>query len=83
MDNWQLSVRVCALAGFFVQGFGGKKSLVVSTVSFLGGKNNFLGIAYMVVGAMCLGLSLLFCVKQRLHGRQPGDTSSLRWPEPR
>ncbi len=70
-------------AEFQVNSFGGKKTLVVSTVSFLGGKNNFLGVAYMVVGALCIGLSLLFLVKQRLHGRQPGDTASLRWPEPR
>ena len=42
--------------------FGGKKSLVLSTVNILGGKNNFLGIAYLVVGSICLIMALLFWV---------------------
>lgn len=45
-----------------VDSFGGKKSFVISTVNVLGGKNNFLGIAYLVVGCICLIMALLFWV---------------------
>ncbi|XP_068154809.1 cell cycle control protein 50A [Drosophila tropicalis] len=42
--------------------FDGTKRMILSTTSVLGGKNPFLGIAYIVVGAVCitLGLALLF-----------------------
>eukprot|EP01043_Picozoa_sp_COSAG02_P013282 COSAG02_NODE_528_length_20698_cov_6.231710_20_plen_225_part_00 len=43
-----------------VSRFGGKKKVVLSTMSWIGGKNSFLGSVYIVVGALCLFLSVLF-----------------------
>ena len=57
---------------FPVHGFGGGKSVVLSTMSFMGGKNPFLGVAYVVVGAVCLALALLFCIKDHLSPRKIG-----------
>ncbi|XP_044480287.1 ALA-interacting subunit 5-like [Mangifera indica] len=41
-------------------GFKGTKSLVLSTTSWIGGKNNFIGLAYITVGAICLLLAIFF-----------------------
>ncbi len=54
---------------FDVTSFGGTKSIVISTVSFLGGKNPFLGTAYIVVGAVCVVLGLVFLVRQMVSPR--------------
>jgi hypothetical protein len=60
-----------------VTGFEGKKAIVVSTLSFLGGKNPFLGIAYIVIGFLCIAMAILFAIKQRFNARKLGDTTFL------
>ncbi|RZR75383.1 hypothetical protein BHM03_00056083, partial [Ensete ventricosum] len=42
--------------------FNGKKKLVLSTSSWLGGKNDFLGIAYVTIGGLCFFLATAFTV---------------------
>lgn len=59
--------------------FGGKKKLVLSTTSWLGGKNDFLGIAYLTVGGLCFFLALAFTVVYLVKPRQLGDPSYLSW----
>jgi len=55
-------ILVSTIAEYPVVSFDGTKRMILSTTSVLGGKNPFLGIAYIVVGAICitLGLALLF-----------------------
>eukprot|EP00245_Coleochaete_scutata_P003746 TRINITY_DN15601_c0_g1_i1.p1 TRINITY_DN15601_c0_g1~~TRINITY_DN15601_c0_g1_i1.p1 ORF type:complete len:358 (+),score=62.04 TRINITY_DN15601_c0_g1_i1:109-1182(+) len=59
--------------------FNGKKKIVLSTASWLGGKNDFLGIAYLTVGCLCLFLSLIFFIVHLNNPRPLGDTSYLSW----
>ena len=47
---------------FPVDIYGGTKSLVISTRTVMGGKNPFLGIAYVAVGGICIVLGTLFTV---------------------
>ncbi|KAF7842885.1 putative ALA-interacting subunit 2 [Senna tora] len=48
--------------------FGGKKKLVLSTSSWLGGKNDFLGFANIFVGSFCILISIIFLL---LHMKNP------------
>jgi len=68
-------------AHFYVNGFEGKKYLVISTTSWFGGANNFLGLTYIIVGSICLVLAVIFLAKQALCPRKLGDTRYLGWKE--
>ena len=45
-----------------VSKFDGTKSFVISTTNEFGGKNYFLAICYIVVGALCFVFALIFLV---------------------
>jgi hypothetical protein len=64
-----------------VKSFDGKKYFVLSTASWAGGKNPFLGIAYIIVGSVCLALSLIFFVLHKVRPRRLGDPRYLRWQQ--
>nr|POE46503.1 putative ala-interacting subunit 2 [Quercus suber] len=53
--------------------FGGKKKLVLSTSSWLGGKNDFPGFAYIFVGSYCIVIAIVFML---LHVKKSRNT---RW----
>jgi hypothetical protein len=66
-------------ANFEVDSFDASKSIVISQAGNLGGKNGSLGVAYIVVGSVCLFLAAVFGLKQVLFPRQLGDTRYLGW----
>ena len=68
-------------SNFNVESFGGNKKLIVSTVSWLGGKNYFLGVAYLVVGIISLLLALAFFAKHIKNPRKLGDSEYLVWSD--
>ena len=66
---------------FEVASFNGNKKLIISTVSWLGGRNYFLGVAYLVVGSISLMLALFFFVKHKMNPRKLGDSQYLVWSD--
>jgi len=64
---------------FPVASFEGTKTIVFSTTSWIGGKNNFLGMTYIVVGGICLLLGLIFLVINIVKPRKLGDQDFLAW----
>ncbi|XP_073281470.1 ALA-interacting subunit 3-like [Primulina huaijiensis] len=59
--------------------FDGKKNLVISTTTWIGGKNDFLGKIYITVGGICLFLATAFILVYLLRPRPLGDPAYLSW----
>ncbi|KAL1999204.1 hypothetical protein VTN02DRAFT_4891 [Thermoascus thermophilus] len=64
---------------FPVTEYGGTKSILISTRTVMGGKNPFMGIAYVVVGGICIVLGALFTVAHLVKPRKLGDHTYLTW----
>ncbi|KAI9893749.1 MAG: hypothetical protein M1814_005965 [Vezdaea aestivalis] len=71
--------RVDIENNFPVDTYGGTKSIVISTRTVMGGKNPFLGIAYVVIGGICVVLGALFTVTHLIKPRKLGDHTYLTW----
>lgn len=59
--------------------YHGTKSIIISTRTVMGGRNPFLGIAYVVVGGICILLGALFTVTHLIKPRKLGDHTYLSW----
>ncbi|OCT45652.1 Meiotically up-regulated protein 89 protein [Cladophialophora carrionii] len=64
---------------FPVTVYDGTKSILISTRSVVGGKNSFLGIAYVAIGGLCIVLGALFTVAHLIRPRKLGDHTYLSW----
>lgn len=54
---------------FPVDVYGGTKSIILSTRTVIGGRNPFLGIAFVVVGGLCILLGGIFTVTHLIKPR--------------
>jgi len=52
-----------------VKVYDGTKSVLISTRTVVGGKNSFLGIAYVVVGGICVVLGVVFTIAHLIKPR--------------
>ncbi|KAF9677038.1 hypothetical protein SADUNF_Sadunf08G0065800 [Salix dunnii] len=73
------TINVTLQNNYNTYSFNGKKKLVLSTTSWIGGRNDFLGIAYLTVGMICLALAIGFTVVYFVKPRRLGDPTFLSW----
>lgn len=59
-----------------VHEFEGRKRIILTTTSWMGGKNPFLGIAYLVVGSICIVLGIVFLIIHIRVGKNPSEMSA-------
>ncbi|KAL9714939.1 alkylphosphocholine resistance protein lem3 [Leucoagaricus gongylophorus] len=64
---------------FPVLSYRGTKSFVISTVSWIGGKNPFLGWAYVASSALFILIAILGTARHLIKPRRLGDMSLLSW----
>jgi len=69
-------VVVSVTSSFPVRSFEGTKTIVLSTVSILGSANNFLAVAYFVVGSVAIFFALVF---GWAHWRHPRSLDAVRY----
>eukprot|EP01071_Lankesteria_metandrocarpae_P009822 Lankesteria_metandrocarpae@DN5252_c0_g1_i2.p1 len=65
----KLPVNVKIQSRYPVSGWGGTKSVVLTQTSWLGGRSQFLGGAYISLGIVCLLFTLTLTVKTRRNPR--------------
>ncbi|MCJ1340340.1 hypothetical protein MMC09_005634 [Bachmanniomyces sp. S44760] len=73
--RYQLDIQM----NFPVTEYGGTKSIVLSTRTVMGGRNPFLGIAYIVVAGICVVLGAIFTITHLIKPRKLGDHTYLTW----
>ncbi|XP_071377943.1 cell cycle control protein 50A-like isoform X2 [Centroberyx affinis] len=60
-----------------VRSFEGRKRMILSTISWMGGKNPFLGIAYITVGSVCFFLGVVLLI---IHHKYDNRNNSADIP---
>ena len=64
---------------FNVTEYSGTKAILISTRTVLGGKNPFMGIAYVVVGGVCVLLGAGFTIAYLVRPRYELITNTVKY----
>ncbi|RPD65840.1 Lem3/Cdc50 [Lentinus tigrinus ALCF2SS1-7] len=79
-DNTKLAkgrYQITVNLNFPVRPYKGTKSIVISTVAWMGGKNPFLGWAYVAAAGLLVLLGILGTIRHLVRPRKLGDMSLL------
>jgi len=71
--EYQLEIKY----NYKVTQFSGTKSVILATTSLMGGKNPFLGIAYIVVGCICFLMGIIFLFIHLRFGRTTQEMMNI------
>jgi len=74
--------QIMIWTNFPVKPYGGTKSIVISTVSWIGGKNPFLGWAYVGGSGVLVLLGIAGTIRHLVKPRRLGDMTMLSWNQP-
>lgn len=58
-----------------VRSFDGRKRMILSTISWMGGKNPFLGIAYITVGSICFFFGVVLLIIHHKYGTRSNSAN--------
>jgi len=70
---------IAIIDNFRAEEYAGTKSLVITTLSPMGGRNTFLGILWLVVAGFCILLAVIFLITNLIKPRKLGDHTYLSW----
>jgi hypothetical protein len=73
------TVYIGVQSNFEVLSFQGTKSVVLSTSSWIGGRNGFIGISYIVIGGLSLVFTAVFAWLHYKNPRRLTDIDYLDW----
>lgn len=59
--------------------FGGKKRIILSTTSWMGSRNLFIGYVFIVSGCVCLLMAVVYLILHIQFPRELGDERFLSW----
>ncbi|KAF9426987.1 hypothetical protein BGZ94_005686 [Podila epigama] len=65
------------VSNFPIDTYGGRKHVVISTIGATGGRNNFLGIGFIVAAILSAGLGIIFTAFHIIRPRIIGDHSKI------
>ncbi|KAL1926440.1 hypothetical protein VTP01DRAFT_5769 [Rhizomucor pusillus] len=75
--TYQLQVDL----NYDIRAYGGTKSIIISGTSFLGDRNPFMGLAYIIMGSVCALLGVIFLGWHFFRPRKLGDHDRLSWDQ--
>mmetsp|Transcript_2578 Transcript_2578/g.3778 ORF Transcript_2578/g.3778 Transcript_2578/m.3778 type:complete len:313 (-) Transcript_2578:34-972(-) len=79
LDEGEYTVEV---GNFYpVDEFDGEKYIIISTSSWMGGKNNFIGVCYLVIGSLSVAFCIAFVVAAKIKPRKLGDLSYVNFQQ--
>lgn len=75
----QTELTISVNDNYNVKSFNGRKAIVISTASWMGGKNRFLGYAYISFGTFLIIVGMVCLARHLLAPRPLGDKRYLSW----
>ncbi|GAA5798358.1 hypothetical protein HPULCUR_003760 [Helicostylum pulchrum] len=73
--------EVNVVLNYDITAYGGTKSIVLTGTSFLGDRNPFMGLAWIVMGCVCTLLGVVFLGWHFFKPRKLGDHDRLSWQQ--
>ncbi|EZG67298.1 LEM3/CDC50 family protein, partial [Gregarina niphandrodes] len=78
-DEVKLPMEINVVNRYPVESFSGRKYIMLSQMSWVGGRNPSIGIAFCVVGGMLFAFLIFVLVQNRKNPRVLGDVRFLKW----